>query len=102
MIDCLIPFYGKVTFLVDKGKAVNLDFCLGHIAVYLDIGEAFGIVSYTMVLEKPAAHGFGGCTVHWVKNCVDGQAQKVVVDGAESSQCPVSSGVPRGSSIPHV
>lgn len=64
MIGCLISFYGKVTFLVDKGKAVNLDFCLAHTAVYLDIGEVFDIVPYSMVLEKPTAPGFSGCSVH--------------------------------------
>ncbi|TRZ12471.1 hypothetical protein HGM15179_014635 [Zosterops borbonicus] len=96
MISCLISFYGKVTFLMDKGKAVNLDFCLAHIA------EAFDITSYSMVLEKLAALGFGGCTVCWIKNCVDGQAQRVVVNGTESNPCLVASGVPQGSILASV
>ena len=50
-----------------------------------------------MILEKPAAHDFSMCTVHWVKYWVDGQAQGVVVNRTESNWYLVTSGVPRGS-----
>ncbi|KAK4827972.1 hypothetical protein QYF61_022674 [Mycteria americana] len=39
----------------------------------------------SMLLEKLAAHGLGGCTLRWVKNWLDGQAQRVVVKGVKSS-----------------
>ncbi|KAK4818085.1 LOW QUALITY PROTEIN: hypothetical protein QYF61_005662 [Mycteria americana] len=63
----LISFCDKVTRLVDEGKAVDV--------VYLDFSKAFDTVSHSILLEKLAAHGLDGCTLHW----------------------PVTSGVPQGS-----
>ncbi|KAK4830175.1 hypothetical protein QYF61_008966 [Mycteria americana] len=53
----LISFYDKVTRLVDEGKAVDV--------VYLDFSKAFDTVSHSILLEKLAAHGLDGCTLHW-------------------------------------
>ncbi|KAK4828082.1 LOW QUALITY PROTEIN: hypothetical protein QYF61_023142, partial [Mycteria americana] len=66
----LISFYDKVTRLVDEGKAVDV--------VYLDFSKAFDTVSHSILLEKLAAHGLDRCTLRWVKNWLDGQAQRVV------------------------
>ncbi|KAK4822991.1 hypothetical protein QYF61_024699 [Mycteria americana] len=73
----LISFYNKVTRLVDEGKAVDV--------VYLDFSKAFDTVSHSILLEKLAAHGLDRCTLRWVKNCLDGWAQRVVVNGVYSS-----------------
>ncbi|KAK4807586.1 hypothetical protein QYF61_015932 [Mycteria americana] len=72
----LISFYDKVTRLVDEGKAVDV--------VYLDFSKAFDTVSHSILLEKLAAHGLDGCTLRWVKNWLDGWAQRAVVNGVYS------------------
>ncbi|KAK4811394.1 hypothetical protein QYF61_003393 [Mycteria americana] len=77
----LISFYDKVTRLVDEGKAVDV--------VYLDFSKAFDTVSHSILLEKLAAHGLDGCTLHWVKNWLDGQAQRVLA--ASHKRCPQGS-----------
>ena len=73
----LISFYNKVTHLVDEGKAVS--------EVHLDFSKAFDNVPHNILMEKMAAHGLDGHTLCWVKHCLDGQAQRVVINGVKTN-----------------
>ncbi|TRZ13224.1 hypothetical protein HGM15179_013886 [Zosterops borbonicus] len=79
----LVSIYDQVTCLVDAGRAVDV--------VYLDFSKAFDTVSHSTLLEKLAAWGLDRSTLCWVRNWLDGQAQRLMVNGAASSwgQSPV-------------
>jgi len=63
--------------LMDEGKVVDV--------VYLDFSKVFDTIYHSILLEKLAAHGLDRCALCLVKNCLDGQAQRVVVNGVKSS-----------------
>lgn len=73
----LISFYDWVARLVDEGRAVDV--------VYLDFSKAFDTVSHRLLLGKLAAHGLDRYTLLWVRNWLEGHAQRVVVSGVKSS-----------------
>ncbi|RMB90796.1 hypothetical protein DUI87_32789 [Hirundo rustica rustica] len=76
--SCLInpiSFYYQVTCLVDAGRAVDV--------VCLDFGKVLDTVS--ILLEKLAARGLDRSSLCWIRNWLDGQAQRVVVKGGGAS-----------------
>jgi len=65
----LISFCDHVTRLVDEGKAVDV--------VCLDFSKAFDTVSHSILLGKLATCGLDRYTLLWVKNWLEGHAQRV-------------------------
>ena len=51
----------------------------------LDFSKAFDIISHSILLDKLAVHDLDRFTVDCVKNWLDGQAQRVPVNGVQSS-----------------
>ena len=72
----LISFYEKVICLVNEGQAVDV--------VYLDFSKAFDTVPHSTLVEKLAAHGLDRYTLCWAKTWLEGQAQRMVVNGVKS------------------
>lgn len=53
--------------------------CCGESGVGFDDPHG-DTVSHNLLLGKPAAHGLERCMVHWSKNWLDGQDQRVIMN----------------------
>lgn len=77
--SCLttLNFYDPITRSVDEEKSVDV--------IYLDFSKALDVVSHVILLEKLTAHVWDRHTLCWVKTKLDGQAQRLVMNGTTSS-----------------
>ena len=66
-------------------------------AVVLDFSKAFDKVPHERLMKKLAHCGIHGATRRWIRHFLIGRCQRVVIDGEESDECEVTSGVPQGS-----
>ena len=64
--------------------------------ILLDFCKAFGKVAYEKLLLKLHQYGIRGDTLNWIKG-LDNRKQTVAINGINSDEVPVPSGVPQGS-----
>jgi len=67
--------------------------------IVMDFAKAFDSVPHTHLLFKLRRLGVDPDTVEWIKSFLQGRSQRVLLEGASSSEVPVLSGVPQGSVI---
>ncbi|KAK4818480.1 hypothetical protein QYF61_014210 [Mycteria americana] len=65
----------NVTCLVDEGKTVDV--------IFLDFSKAFDTVPHSILLDKFSSCETSKFTVHWVKNWLNGRAQRRDLDSLE-------------------
>lgn len=74
---------------LDKNKQTD--------SVYTDFRKAFDTIDHKRLLEKIAYNGIRGNLWRWFKSYITNRTQKVIINGYESNNVPISSGVPQGS-----
>lgn len=82
----LMASYNRVTAFVDRERATDI--------IYLDLCKAFDTVHHDILVSKLERHGCDRRTTQWVRNCLGGCTQKVVINSSTSRWRSVKSGVP--------
>ena len=85
----LVSHYTKVFDLVNSGYNVDV--------VYLDFARAFDKVDHMILLKKAKALNITGKLLNWLKCFLLERTQTVVLEGCQSKEEPVKSGVPQGT-----
>ena len=63
----------------------------------LDFAKAFDKVPHLRLLEKLRYYNLDANVIGWIKSFLSNRSQRVVVDGFQSEDAPVLSGVPQGT-----
>lgn len=66
-------------------------------AVYTDFKKAFDKVDHEILLNKIAYNGIRGNLLRWFSSYITNRSQNVVINGFQSNDVHVTSGVPQGS-----
>ena len=85
----LMDHYQQIVRILTEGSDVDV--------IYLDFAKAFDKVDHNILLLKLQKMGVNGSVLKWIKSFLANRKQTVRVDGSESSEADVISGVPQGS-----
>jgi hypothetical protein len=83
--------YDEWTEILDDGGSVD--------AIYTDFQKAFDTVPHRRLLLKLQAHGVCGRVLSWIDAFLRNRRQRVVINGVQSSEAEVCSGIPQGSCL---
>ena len=85
----LINTIDEIAKALDQKETVH---CL-----ILDFSKAFDTVPHQRLLNKLEFYGINAQIKVWIKNWLMNRTQRVIIDGYESKEEVVSSGVPQGT-----
>ena len=80
-----------------KSYDAGLQIVQMNIVVMLDFSKAFDIVPHKKLLSKFGDYGIRGPINNWPNMFLTNQTMKIVVEGKQSEEVTVSSGVPKGT-----
>ena len=83
----------QLIMLVDE-LAKNMQMGKQTDLILLDFSKAFDKVAHEKLILKLHQYGIRGDTLNWIKDFLDNRKQTVVINGINSDEVPVSSGVP--------
>ena len=86
----------QLTITVDD-LCRNLDSGVQTDVIILDFSKAFDKVPHDKLLYKLDAYGIRGPLHTWIKHFLTKRNMRVIVEGVESSETTVDSGVPQGT-----
>ena len=85
----LISNYDIIGNDLDKGVQNDI--------IFLDFSKAFDKVPHNLLLHKLKTFGFNNKLLNWFTNYLSERSQTVIVEGKQSENLSVTSGVPQGS-----
>ena len=88
-ITQLIDVLDIWTDTLDRGGTID--------AIYMDYQKAFDSVPHRRLVSKVKAHGISGNTLNWIQDFLSNRTQRVIINGTQSEDRTVTSGIPQGS-----
>ena len=87
----LLGFISDLTTNMEENKQTDV--------LITDFSKAFDKVGHGRLLQKLHHYGIKGRNNRWIANFLSNRRQRVVLDGSQSDEVDVDSGVPQGSVI---